>query len=73
MKKYSSYIDLKLAVNPKSSNIKSPKHLGPSCFKRVIALENPVSPIYKEVIPSSSKAKYSAAYLQRKKLFSNKK
>ena len=30
-------------------------------------------PLLKEVIPSSSKAKYSAAYLQRKKIFSNKK
>lgn len=38
MKKYSSYIDLKLAINPKQQSIKSPKHTGPSCFKRVIAL-----------------------------------
>ncbi len=73
MKKYSSYIDLKLAANPKQQGIKSPKHTGPSCFKRVIALETPITPVYKELVPSSSKGKYSAAYIQRKKIFSNKK
>ena len=73
MKKYASYIDLKLASNPKHHNIKSPKNTGPSTFKRPAPLENPIVPILKEMVPCSSKAKYSAAYLQRKKLFSNKK
>jgi hypothetical protein len=70
MKKYTSYIDLKLAGHQKTQNMKSPKHSG-TAFKRTIALDNIIIP---SIGPSTSKAKYSAAYLQqRKKIFSNKK
>jgi len=46
MKKYSSYIDLKLAANPKQG-LKSPKNNAASCFKKLIAMDIPLTPVYK--------------------------
>ena len=70
MKKYSSYIDLKLSkANP--YEIKSPKLNNSPTFKRALALDLQ-SPLTKDsILPSTTK--YSAGYLQRKKIFSSKK
>ena len=72
MKKYSSYADLKLSkINPYDA--KSPKAVNSPTYKRAFALDLPVMLLSKDSFPIPATTKYSAGYLQRKKIFSSKK
>ena len=72
MKKYSSYADLKLSkYNVYDS--KSPKAVNSPTYKRAFALDMPVMLLSKDSFPIPATTKYSAGYLQRKKIYSSKK
>ena len=72
MKKYSSYIDLKLnKANP--YDMKSPKANNSPTFRKALAIDLHSALINKDSILSPATTKYSAGYLQRKKIFSSKK
>lgn len=75
MKKYSSYADLKLNPQTKMTafETKSPKAGHPPSFKKALALDLPVMMLSKDAFPIPATTKYSAGYLQRKKIFSSKK
>ena len=72
MKKYPSYVDLKL-TKTNAYETKTPKALNSPTFRRALALDFPVMTISKDSFPIPATAKYSAGYLQRKKIFSSKK
>ena len=72
MKKYSSYADLKIS-KPGPYDPKSPKGLLSPANKKPFALDLPIMLISKDAFPIPATTKYSAGYLQRKKIFSSKK
>lgn len=72
MKKYSSYADLKLSkISPYDP--KSPKGIHSPTYKKGFGMDSAVMLISKDAFPIPATTKYSAGYLQRKKIFSSKK
>lgn len=72
MKKYSSYADLKISKY-NAYDAKSPKAVNSPTYKKPFALDLPVMLLSKDSFPIPATTKYSAGYLQRKKIFSSKK